>query len=97
MKKWISSFRLRFNLVTLLLVIGLVAFFLGRVTDDRGQAINRNQEAQPRASTASSGNIQIQSHQPSWKQIQTEPRYPERQVKQRFASQASVTPAVVDY
>jgi hypothetical protein len=97
MKKWISSFRLRFNLVTLLLVIGSVAFFLGRVTDDRGQAINRNLEAQQRASTASSGNIQFQSHQPNWKQIQTEPRYPERQVKQRFASQASVTPAVVDY
>ena len=96
-KKWILPFRLPFNLATLVLAIGLVAVLSDHATNNREQTIDRNlkaQQALPRHSTVSGQGIE---QLPSLQQNQIEPRYQRRQVNQRFASQAPVTSAVVNY
>ena len=97
MKKRILSFRLRFNLVTLVLAIGLVAVLSDHATNNREQTIDRNlkaRQALPWHSTVSGQGIEPL---PSLQQNQIEPRYQRRQVSQRFASQAPVTSVVVNY
>jgi len=96
-KKRILSFRLRFNLVTLVLAIGLVAVLSDHATNNREQTIDRNlkaQQALPWHSTFSGQSIEPL---PGLQQNQIEPRYQGRQVNQRFAPQAPVTSVVVNY